>query len=151
MLIFSLDELFRVCLSTSTIQLLYGFRVWMAWSKHARKLRELFYKITTARSSTYKFNLKLQCEILSSSQGSEQINFLVNNRANQPWNITKLIYNEVFVFKSFKYYEYWFYSQFMISVFGWPDPNTGFNQSEHALYTCYFIITLTKHLRFIQP
>ena len=28
----------------------------------------------------------------------------------------------------------------MISVFGWPDPNTGFDQSEHALYTCYFII-----------
>ena len=27
----------------------------------------------------------------------------------------------------------------MISVFGWPDPNTGFDQSEHALYTCYFI------------
>ena len=26
----------------------------------------------------------------------------------------------------------------MISVFGWPDPNTGFDQSEHALYTCYF-------------
>jgi hypothetical protein len=25
-------------------------------------------------------------------------------------------------------------------VFGWPDPNTGFDQSEHALYTCYFII-----------
>jgi hypothetical protein len=24
-------------------------------------------------------------------------------------------------------------------VFGWPDPNTGFDQSEHALYTCYFI------------
>ena len=30
----------------------------------------------------------------------------------------------------------------MISVFGWPDPNTGFNQSEHALYTCYFITSL---------
>ena len=29
----------------------------------------------------------------------------------------------------------------MISVFGWPDPNTGFDQSEHALYTCYFIST----------
>ena len=28
----------------------------------------------------------------------------------------------------------------MISVFGWPDPNTGFDQSEHALYACYFII-----------
>ena len=27
----------------------------------------------------------------------------------------------------------------MISVFGWPDPNTGSDQSEHALYTCYFI------------
>ena len=27
----------------------------------------------------------------------------------------------------------------MISVFGWPDPNMGFDQSEHALYTCYFI------------
>ena len=26
-----------------------------------------------------------------------------------------------------------------ISVFGWPDPNTAFGQSEHALYTCYFI------------
>ena len=24
-------------------------------------------------------------------------------------------------------------------MFGWPDPNTGFDQSEHALYTCYFI------------
>ena len=25
-------------------------------------------------------------------------------------------------------------------MFGWPDPNTGnFNQSEHVLYTCYFI------------
>ena len=22
----------------------------------------------------------------------------------------------------------------MISVFGWPDPNMGFNQSEHALF-----------------
>ena len=33
----------------------------------------------------------------------------------------------------------------MISLFGWPDPNTGFDQSEHALYTCYFIILLTKH------
>jgi hypothetical protein len=27
-------------------------------------------------------------------------------------------------------------------VFGWPDPNTGFDQSEHALYTCYFIMSL---------
>ena len=27
----------------------------------------------------------------------------------------------------------------MISVFGWHDSNTGFDQSEHALYTCYFI------------
>jgi hypothetical protein len=27
-------------------------------------------------------------------------------------------------------------------VFGWPDPNTGFDQSEHALYTCYFIKTI---------
>ena len=25
-------------------------------------------------------------------------------------------------------------------MFGWPDPNTDFDQSEHALYTCYFII-----------
>jgi hypothetical protein len=32
------------------------------------------------------------------------------------------------------------YNYFMVSVFGWPDPNTGFDQSEHALYTCYFII-----------
>ena len=24
-------------------------------------------------------------------------------------------------------------------MFGWPDPNTGFDQSEHALYTRYFI------------
>jgi hypothetical protein len=24
-------------------------------------------------------------------------------------------------------------------VFGWPDPNMGFDQSEHVLYTCYFI------------
>ena len=31
----------------------------------------------------------------------------------------------------------------MISVFGWPDPNTGFDQSEHALYTCYFINIVT--------
>ena len=31
----------------------------------------------------------------------------------------------------------------MISVFEWPDPNTGFNQSEHALYTCYFIIQVS--------
>ena len=30
----------------------------------------------------------------------------------------------------------------MISVFGRPDPNTGFNQSEHVLYTCYFISVL---------
>jgi hypothetical protein len=30
----------------------------------------------------------------------------------------------------------------MVSVFGWPDPNTCFDQSEHALYTCYFIITV---------
>jgi hypothetical protein len=30
----------------------------------------------------------------------------------------------------------------MVSVFGWPDPNTGFDQSEHALYTCYFINSL---------
>ena len=30
---------------------------------------------------------------------------------------------------------------FMVSVFGWPDPNTGLDQSEHALYTCYFIST----------
>jgi hypothetical protein len=29
-------------------------------------------------------------------------------------------------------------------VFGWPDPNTGFDQSEHALYTCYFIINKYK-------
>ena len=27
----------------------------------------------------------------------------------------------------------------MISVFGWPDPNTAFDQSEHAFYTCYYI------------
>ena len=35
----------------------------------------------------------------------------------------------------------------MNSVFGWPDPNTGFNQSEHALYTCYSIkiFTFMKH------
>ena len=32
----------------------------------------------------------------------------------------------------------------MISVFGWPDPNTAFDQSEHALYTCYFIIYLAQ-------
>ena len=30
----------------------------------------------------------------------------------------------------------------LISVFGWPDPNTAFGQSEHALYTCYSIITI---------
>lgn len=29
-------------------------------------------------------------------------------------------------------------------MFGWPDPNTGFDQSEHALYTCYFITLLTS-------
>ena len=28
-------------------------------------------------------------------------------------------------------------------MFGWPDPNTGFDQSEHALYTSYFIIIVT--------
>jgi hypothetical protein len=61
------------------IQLLYGFRVWMAWSKHAGMLREL----RKARET----------------------------RAE--------------------------------GVFGWPDPNTGFDQSEHALYTCYFIIQYT--------
>ena len=27
----------------------------------------------------------------------------------------------------------------MISVFGWPDPNTAVDQSDHALCTCYFI------------
>ena len=27
-------------------------------------------------------------------------------------------------------------------MFGWLDPNTGFDQSEHALYTCYFIICI---------
>jgi hypothetical protein len=32
----------------------------------------------------------------------------------------------------------------MVSVFGWPDPNTGFDQSDHALYTCYFIIIIIK-------
>jgi hypothetical protein len=31
-------------------------------------------------------------------------------------------------------------------VFGWPDPNTGFDQSEHALYTCYFIILVYQGL-----
>jgi hypothetical protein len=29
-------------------------------------------------------------------------------------------------------------------VFGWPDPNTGFDQSEYALYTCYFIAASSK-------
>jgi hypothetical protein len=33
---------------------------------------------------------------------------------------------------------------FKISVFGWPDPNTGFDQSEHALYTCYFVNAIPK-------
>ena len=33
----------------------------------------------------------------------------------------------------------------MISMFGWPDPNMGFDQSEHALYTCYFIIVFHLH------
>ena len=28
----------------------------------------------------------------------------------------------------------------MISVFGWPDSNTDFDQSEQAFYTCYFTI-----------
>ena len=37
----------------------------------------------------------------------------------------------------------------MISVFGWPDPNTGFNQSEHALYTCYFIIIFDLQIKII--
>ena len=31
-------------------------------------------------------------------------------------------------------------------MFGWPDPNTGFDQSEHALYTCYFIILVYQGL-----
>jgi hypothetical protein len=31
-------------------------------------------------------------------------------------------------------------------VFGWPDPNTGFDQSEHALYTGYFIIYSSRKL-----
>ena len=34
----------------------------------------------------------------------------------------------------------------MISVFGWPNPNTGFDQSEHSLYTCYFINTFVLFL-----
>jgi hypothetical protein len=33
-------------------------------------------------------------------------------------------------------------------VFGWPDPNTGFDQSEHALYTSYFIIDIDNRLKF---
>jgi hypothetical protein len=37
----------------------------------------------------------------------------------------------------------------MVSVFGWPDPNTGFDQSEHALYTCYFIMLFTKRLSLL--
>ena len=37
------------------------------------------------------------------------------------------------------------YNYFMVSVFGWPDPNTGFDQSEHALYTCYFIKMFPSH------
>ena len=32
----------------------------------------------------------------------------------------------------------------MISVFGWPDPNTAFDQPEHALYTCYFMNKFPK-------
>ena len=36
----------------------------------------------------------------------------------------------------------------MISVFGWPDPNTAFDQSEHALYTCYFVIERTSQCQF---
>ena len=39
---------------------------------------------------------------------------------------------------------------FMISVFGWPDRNTGFDQSEHALYTCYFITFFTKHNCYVS-
>jgi hypothetical protein len=35
-------------------------------------------------------------------------------------------------------------------VFGWPDPNTGFDQSEHALYTCYFIIQNNFISSFLQ-
>ena len=37
----------------------------------------------------------------------------------------------------------------MISVFGWPDPNRGFDQSEHALYTCYFISSITTVVMYI--
>ena len=39
----------------------------------------------------------------------------------------------------------------MISEFGWPDPNTGFDQSEHALYTCYFISLITKSEEITLP
>ena len=38
----------------------------------------------------------------------------------------------------------------MISVFGWPDPNMAFDQSEHALHTCYFIIIYLNGLRLIN-
>ena len=31
------------------------------------------------------------------------------------------------------------------NVFGWPDPNTTFGQSEHVLYTCYFIMGCSKY------
>ena len=43
------------------------------------------------------------------------------------------------------------YNYFMVSVFGWPDPNTAFGQSEHALYSCYFILlfsTLARDVRY---
>ena len=30
----------------------------------------------------------------------------------------------------------------MVSVFGWPDPNMAFGQSEHTLHTCYFILVV---------
>ena len=38
----------------------------------------------------------------------------------------------------------------MISVFGWPDPNTGFDQSEHALYTCYFLRHIVNSITLYQ-
>jgi hypothetical protein len=37
----------------------------------------------------------------------------------------------------------------MVSVFGWSDPNTGFDQSEHALHTCYFIKFLPFKLHIL--
>jgi hypothetical protein len=38
----------------------------------------------------------------------------------------------------------------MVSVFGWPDPNTGFDQSEHALYTIVLFYNIYYYIIFWQ-